>query len=264
MPHAGYNMKKGHIISLVLGICIAGITGADSRPMIEDISVGTVEQKISAMYYFGFSKNKASFWYMVKNLDKTYESDDLSYQGERIRKAAAESLGRLGDERAVPFLIKRFNGETREAVKISIIASLGAYKDKDILPVLKAGLESDSKEMVMEALQSAASYGDTGLVAQIKNIADKSTDDGLRLFSAYALIMLKDEPEKNAGYLRKGLSNPDPTIRFWSAGCLSLIDRIDAIEDLLKALEIENQHWVRKEIEYAVVMLALKRRDSLE
>lgn len=231
---------------------------------MEDLDSGSQEQQISAMYYFGYSKNKACFWYLVKNLDRTIDSEDRNPLGERLRTAAAEAMGRLGDDRAVPFLLKRYRQEKRDGVKRAIIGSLSNFRDKDILPVLKDALQSDNRDLLMESMQCAASYGDSSVVPKIREIREKQEDAGLRLMSSYALVRLGDEPDKNTELLRKDIINSDPAIRFWSAYCLSRTDRIEAIGDLLRALEIENCPWVRKEIEIAVVQLARKKRDAEE
>ena len=245
----------------VFVFCIMLSANIESRPLLEHLNSGSFEEQIHAMYYFGYSKNKSCFWILVKNLNKTFDKEDSSPWGERFRQAAAESLGRLGDGRAVPFLIKQYNDEKKESVKRSIIFSLGFFKDKEILPVLTDGLQSKNRDVLFESLETAASYGDTSVVSRVKSIAGTKDDTGLSVLSSYALIRLGDESEKHASLLRKELVNSDPSIRYWSAYCLSRTDRVEAIDDLIKALEIENYPWVRKEMEFALVMLAKKKRE---
>ena len=114
---------KINICKLCMCMFIIGLfpAAAWSNPVMEYFKTGSREKQIFAMHYFSYSKNKRCFWYLVKNLNRSFDKEDKNTWGPKFRSVAAESLGRLSDERAVPFLIKRYKKEKNLKVKKSII-----------------------------------------------------------------------------------------------------------------------------------------------
>jgi len=236
-----------------------------AKPELEDLKTGSPEQQISAMYYFGYTGNKKAFWYMVNNLGKTINGNEESPLAQRVRQAAAEALGRIRDERAVPFLIERFGREKNDRVKRAILFGLSFYKNPEILPVLKQGLESENSEVLNEALRLAAELGDKNVIPRIKTLSIKENDEIFELSRAFVLLRLEDEQDENSKILIAGLKSKNPLIRFWSANYLSMTARTEAIKEIIKALEIENYIWVSREMERSLYLLAeIKRKKESE
>ncbi|MCU0846660.1 MAG: HEAT repeat domain-containing protein [Spirochaetes bacterium] len=243
--------------ALLLLLSFPALEGEAGRwPTFDDLESGSYEEKITAMYFYGYSRNKRAFWYMVKNLDAETGSERGRELGERVRTSAAESLGRLGDERAVPFLVERYRVEKSDPVRKSILSALGRFKGAGISQTVSDGLLSGNTDVQNEALVTAAMIGDRGLVPQIRAITVKEGDSRTKYSICFALVKLGDDPEKNSGLFRSGLKEKDPSTRFWCAYYLSMTDRTELISDIIAAVEIENQEWVKKQMETAIYALS--------
>jgi len=233
-------------------------------PDIEDLKTGSYQQQLFAMKYFGYSQNKKAFWYMVKNLNRTFDTDAGDEWGVRFRKTAAESLGRIRDLRAVPFLVKRFEVESENTVLASIVSALSFYKSPAVFKVLKKGLASDDDKVRIESVKACALYGDKTFVVQIKQLLQKKPEKQDALAIYFALLKLGDEPDINADLIKKELKNRDPEIRYLAAYFLSMTERLEAIKYLLQALEIENYSWVGRQIESTLHILAQIKRKKIQ
>ncbi len=259
-------MKSGKSLIVVVSLVLCYLTGAAGfpGPKIENLKTGSLEEQVEAMYYFGYSGNKKAFWYMVKNLERTFDGNDENPWGATFRQAAAVSLGRLGDDRAVPFLLKRYGVEQNEKVKQAILFALGFYKSSVILPVIRDGLSSQDRDTRVEALRAAARFKNSEIAGDIQGITDQAEDYIIKMAGAYALVSLENEPDRYAEVLLGGLTRKEPDIRFWAVYYLSRVERIDAIDDIIRALEIENYSWVRREMERALSVLyeSRKRREK--
>lgn len=69
--------------------------------------------------------------------------DALNYNNLLVREAAIQSLGKIGDSRAVPFLNSVLNDKSF-AIKLSAIKALGNIGDPRAIPFLKQIAENDS------------------------------------------------------------------------------------------------------------------------
>ena len=96
----------------------------------------------------GFSGNKAAFYYLVENLLGEKESALSERRRIRIRAVAAESLGRLRDERAIPHLIARYGREESPEVRRSILFAVSFYRSKEADGVIRDGLASGDEMFV--------------------------------------------------------------------------------------------------------------------
>jgi len=243
--------------ALLLLLSLPAPEGQAGRwPTFDDLESGSYEEKIAAMYFYGYSRNKKAFWYMVKNLEVETGIERGMELGERVRTSAAESLGRLGDERAVPFLVGRYRLEKSDPVRKSILSALSRFRGAEISQAVSDSLSSGNADVRNEALVTAAMIGDKGLVPQIKAITFKEGDTRTKYSVCFALVKLGDDPEKNSGLFRSGLKEKDPSTRFWCAYYLSLTDRTEFISDIIAAVEIENHEWVKKQMETAIVALS--------
>jgi hypothetical protein len=107
------------------------------------LQTGSIEQRIDAMLNIGYARNRAGFWYLVKYLEYDRAEEETA-TAVRLRVAAAESLGRLNDERAIPHLVERFGKEQSPEVKARILFALGMYRDERARQVIAGALDDKS------------------------------------------------------------------------------------------------------------------------
>lgn len=235
-----------------------------ANPYMEILKAGTHEQKIEAMLHLGYAGNKKAFWYLVKNLNVEAEGGRGSERMEFLRCAAAEALGRLRDERAVRFLVERYNKEKSLQVRAAVVFALGLLKHGEGIPVIENALGSGIDRLVIQSLQAAAHSGNSGFVPRIKEIVRNSDDKRIKLAGIYALIMLNDSVAENMKLLNQGLLDRDPVTRFWTASYIAEAGKVEGLQPLVKAREIEGIDWVRREIESGIYRLVVARKKHLD
>jgi HEAT repeat protein len=250
---------------IILSAALSFIPFAEARPVMQHLITGSFEQQLAAIYYFGYSGNRKAFWYFVKNLNREFHGEADRSWGMRFRRAAAVSLGRLKDERGVPFLVKRYKKEKNPVVRRAILFSLSFYgRGAGVTDIIKNGLESKNRELVIEAVATAAVTGDKELVPFVKKIQSGSSDPEVKLVTAYALVKLGGEFGEQIKSIISMLKNPRPELRFLAAYYLSRTEYIGAVDDVIKAIEIEIYSWVRREMEACMYRLNMIRRELKE
>ncbi|HRX15335.1 MAG TPA: hypothetical protein P5123_03390 [Spirochaetota bacterium] len=223
-------------------------------PMFRQLMEGTLEQKTQAMYHLGYAKSRKPFWLYVKYLSfMPQERDEMS--AIQCREAAADALGRIKDPRAAKYLLERWEVEKQPIVKRKIIFSLRNYRDEKIADVIRAGLKDEDERVVFESVVSSAFYKNESLSTDIKSFMDKTEDTALKAACAFSLIMLNYEVTDNAKFLRESLTNKNPEVRYWCAFFLGEADRVEAIRDLERALDIEYRYYVARQIDLAIIRL---------
>ncbi len=243
---------------------VAAAVSAAENPYIELLRSGSYEQRIDAMLRLGFAGNRVAFFYLVENLDSGRDGEASPVRRIRIRSVAAEALGRLRDDRAVPHLVARYGREQSPEVKRSILFALSFLKPAGAEGVVDDGLASGDEGVLFEAIRTAALSGDAAHAPRLREIAAKSPLERVRLSCAYALVMLGDDVEKNSAYLAAGLGSRDPESRFWAAVNLGEAGRTGSLGGLARAREIENMEWVKREIDIAAARLAVMRARQRE
>ncbi len=222
--------------------------------MFKRLKTGTIEQKTEAMYHLGYARNRKAFWLYVKYLSFTPLGVD-GLPAIQCREAAADALGRIRDPRAAKYLLERWKIEKQPSVRRKIIHSLRNYQDEEIADVIRAGMKDEDERIVFESIVSSAYYKNDALSADLKSYFDSTESTTLKLACAFAQVMLNSNADDNALFLRKSLTNNDPEVRYWSAFFLAEADRVEAIRDIERALEIEYRYYVARELDMALTRL---------
>ncbi|MDH7552776.1 MAG: HEAT repeat domain-containing protein [Spirochaetota bacterium] len=248
---------KFRLLSLVISLFVfTEVLLADDY--IEMLKNGTWEQRITAMYTLGYSGNKKAFWYLVKYLDQSFQSENQSL-GVRVRQAAAISLGRLKDDRAIPYLVERYKKEENTEVKRAIIFALRFFKPTpEAITVVKQALADSNKDIKWEALMVSSVYCDSSLASDIAQLAN-SDDPEIKVIAAYIQYTLNQNKPENEALMRKSLTHKSPLVRYWASHFLVKSVGTPALEDIMKALEIESVWWVANEMENSIYILSRKK-----
>ena len=254
----------GFMAMVTAAALLSSVNSLEANPYLEFLRSGTYERKIEAMLHLGYAGNKKAFWLMVKNLNVDDSEGRGSERMAHLRSAAAEALGRLRDQRAVTFLVERYQKEKSLRVKNSIVFSLGLLKDRRGYGVIENGLASGETELVIQSMRAAAMTSNADFIPKIKDAMSKSGDERAALAGAYALVMMGDGIPENMNKLAAGLLSRDPVLRFWSAGYLTEAGRMEGLDPLLRAREIESTDWVRRQIDTGINRLALVKKSFLE
>ena len=223
----------------------------------------------------------------VEALQHLAEDDDPEARAQLVRRMVAGSLGdmramaRLGDPNAINFLIKQI--ESGEGSKLTQIDALIQSKSPLAIPplirLLKAknypthmaaaadGLGTLNATQAIPALREL--YGDQSQLGSVRFMAAvglfKMGDmTGIamlrqRLFSdvphlsiGTALLMASRPDGEWQTVVRKGLSDPDPTVRVMAADLLALVDR-EAARASLEQLLLDDNPVIREKASQSMV-----------
>ncbi|MFW5863080.1 MAG: HEAT repeat domain-containing protein [Spirochaetota bacterium] len=240
-------------------VCILLTKPAGAVDYFHWLKHGSWKQRVHAMYHLGYSGYKPSFWILVEYLGKEFKEPNDSNLGVRVRQAAAVGLGKLEDERAVPYLVERFKKEKKPKVRKAIIFALSFYNKKSMVEVVQMGLKDESQEVRWEALQTASAMGDDAPVSAVSQFAAGNDNPSVAIIAAYVLYMSGQEKEKNRDTLLNGLQNKNPEVRYWATHYAARALGVEALDAIIRASEIESVYWVMKEMDDNIYTLARKK-----
>jgi HEAT repeat protein len=225
---------------------------------------GSPEQVIEALNQLSYAGHKSMFWNYVKYLDYTAGEDKGGTAAYRVRKAAAEALGRLKDDRAVSHLVERFKKEKNNQVKAAILYGLSFYRSASANPLIDESLASPDDDIRYHAMMTAVTVERKEAISKIKNLFNNEKDAALKITECYALYALGDSPAENKKLLSEGLKDRDPVVRYRAADYIARLKIDSVVDDVIKALEIENRWWVRVEMDRTVTILYTEKRRKRE
>lgn len=254
-------MNIRNILVIVLIISAAQYARADYLDVLQN--GGSIEEVVDALGELSYAGSRKPFWNYVRYLN--YEAGES--EGGRaymVRRAAAEALGRVRDDRAIAPLMDRFKKEKNDSVRAGIIYGLMFYPQAESSPLIAEGLSSQSEEVRFTALICAATLGRKDLIPRIKPLLESEKDVPMKLTASYSLFMLGDDTVANRARCVKGLSSDDPSVRFRAADMIGRAKMDDAIPDIMKAMEIENRYWVREAMDHALTILYYERKRKRE
>jgi HEAT repeat protein len=88
----------------------------------------------------------------VDSLIEDLNSDDIL-----VREAVIQSLGRIGDSMAVPFIIRALD-DKKFAIRLSAVKALGDIGDPQAIPFLKKVVDADHDPYIRQAARAALQY----------------------------------------------------------------------------------------------------------
>jgi HEAT repeat protein len=109
-----------------------------------------------------------------------------------IRAHAAGRLGRLGDPRAIPYLME-MRDDPEEQVRASVIRALGRLKAKEAEGLLLETLDDPSPLLRDAAVSALGHIGAVDAIPRLRKRLDSELDPEVRLNTVEALVILGDE-----------------------------------------------------------------------
>lgn len=181
----------------------------------------------------------------VPDLCRALNDDD-----RRVRHAAAEVLGEIGDTTAVSDLLKALN-DISEDVRVSVAEALGKLKANIASQSLLEVLKNTNNSFLFRgtAIMALANIGDANAASDISECLLNDNDENIRPFAAFALGEIRNTTALPA--LIAALDDPHFTVRQAAAYALGKIKDTSAIPALQKALHDSNSR-VRENIVYAL------------
>lgn len=152
--------------------------------------------------------------------------------------AAAEALGSIGDPAAVPALIRALSDEY-EAVCMAAAESLGAIGDeRAVVPLISILAD---QELFWVADRALVNIG-TPAIAPLLEVFTSHTNETLRHSAARTLGHL--EADQAVGALIEALEDPSEMVRWASVSALGTIKHPSAAGPLVRMLVYQDVHWM--------------------
>jgi len=160
---------------------------------------------------------------------------------DRVRQAAASSLGRLGDASAAPALIAALK-DALPSMRFAAVRSLGALRARAAVPALSALLGDPDASMRRTVAQELGQIGDPAAKDALK-AALTDADEATRLEAADALAQMGDASGQAAA--SAGLNSANPVSRRRAALALARGGDASALSALDAAFATEKDRATR-------------------
>jgi HEAT repeat protein len=113
-----------------------------------------------------------------------------------VRDHAATALGRMGDPRAIPYLME-LRDAPEEMTRFSVIQALGRLKAKEAERFLLERLDDPSPLIRMTAATALGHIGSVDAIPRLRESLDTDPDPYVRLHAVESLVILGDEAARD-------------------------------------------------------------------
>ncbi|MDY7048301.1 MAG: HEAT repeat domain-containing protein [Microcystis panniformis WG22] len=221
-------VKLGLEIDLKLGARLAGEVNFKFQKQTVGLVLGLDVPKRFKVELLGLTKSNQ----VVNELNQALKDSDWG-----VRWKAAEALGEIGTETAIPGLLKALE-DSDGFVRVRASEALAKIASETAIPELLKALEHSNKDVRGNAAFALGKIGsETAIAGLIKALKDSNRN--VREKAAAALD--KISPETAIAGLLKALEHSNRNVRGKAAAALDKISPETAIAGLLKALEHSNK-----------------------
>ena len=154
-----------------------------------------------------------------------------------VRENSAEALGRIGDVRAVPYLIESMEEDPDDEVRLKSAWALGEIGDPEAVDGLITALEDREWDVRKTAASALGMIGDHRAVPYLIKALEDS-DWQVRKYAAVSLGKMKDE--RAIPLLLDAMEDGDADVRWKAMLALAKLGE-SVIEPLIEALR--NKNW---------------------
>ncbi|HEY9638381.1 MAG TPA: HEAT repeat domain-containing protein [Coleofasciculaceae cyanobacterium] len=168
----------------------------------------------------------------------------LKDQAPNVREKAAEALGEIGNETAVPALLKALDDDPVFTVRWATVTALGKIGSETVVPGLKKALDDTAYFVRLAAVSALGAIGGKAAISALLKALEQQKDWNVYLKAAYELEKLGHTNGITA--LSKALENPEFTICGKAISALELLNSERAVWALFEAIEKHPKSSVRQ------------------
>jgi HEAT repeat protein len=172
----------------------------------------------------------------------------LTDPSPRVRRQAAESLARVGDQSASRDLLRHIE-EHPELVEEETLEALGSFKNPDSLDILLKLLEDPRPSLKRAAAKALGRLGDARAVEPLAKAASRKGDPDLRRAAVQALRRLPADRAEEA--IGQALYDKAPSIRIAAAEAVSE-SRLEGLAPSLRQAIAEFADETSSEMAYSL------------
>ncbi len=192
----------------------------------------------NAAVALGVIRDKRAVEPLISTLNDVFDKKQKKIGDVQLQKVVIETLGRLGDKRAVPALIKALDDER---LIITAIKSLGLLKDKQAVPDLMKFLNDEKVPVRQEALLALGEIGDPSALGAMKELLD---NEQFRAKHTVIEAIGKVNDDRATEILIDLLNSPNNSVVDRVIILLGKLKKKRAIKPLVKAIgKNKNRLW---------------------
>jgi len=232
------------LIVLIIHSDIYKTSRQPSRESVSNISTSQLEKLLNTA-----SRETMQRYEAIKSLGKLGDKRAVPFLIKLLkdknficRNYAAEALGRLSDRRAVLPLVFALK-DTDETVRLSAVEALGLLSDKRAVSALINVLNDKDLAVRYCTIQTLLKLGDPQAVKAIINKLNDNSPD-IRALAAKSLVAFKEPTSYSA--IMKLLDDKDVNVRAESARALADLSAKSALPKIKNAFVAEKQRMPRK------------------
>jgi HEAT repeat protein len=130
-----------------------------------------------------------------------------------VRGHAVTALGKLGDPRAIPYLIE-VRHDPEDIVRMDVMTALGQLGTKEAEDAVSEGLRDPAALVRMSAAEALGRMGAVNAIPLLRSASDSDPNPEVRLSAVESLVILGDEsardrvPEALGAISRRVRSHP--------------------------------------------------------
>ena len=231
------------VVLIALGSAISASTRQSHLAKIkEDMLVGTKEEKVQAIQYCGFSREKSCYYILVKALkDKDPE----------IRAETAGALGLLRIYESIPILEGALKSEDKLNVKLALIQGIGYSGFHTGAPIILPFLSDNDVKLRLVTARALAKIRAPDSINTVNSTIESETDDLVRVTLIYASLAINVNHPENIVRLSEYFFNSSVSVRYQAAKAAQDLKIKELLARLATAIEIEELPWLNNEFKLA-------------
>ena len=172
----------------------------------------------------------------------------LSDPAVKVRLAATEALGGLGDTIAVRALIDVLKRDTDAGVRRAAAWSLGELSDARAIPALSDALRTDTDaEVRRNAAHALGEIEDARATPALSEVLRRDKDVSVRRAIVEALSSIEDPA--SAAALYPVLKDTDPDMRRAAVEALGSIENVESVDEILPLVRDESKEVRRAAVD---------------
>ncbi|MES0491636.1 MAG: HEAT repeat domain-containing protein [Leptospirales bacterium] len=208
----------------------------------EDMLVGTKEEKIKAIQYCGFSREKSCYYILVKAL-KDKDPD--------IRAETAGALGMLRILESIAVLEGALKSEKELNVKLAIIQGIGYSGFHVGASIILPYLQDSEVKLRLVTGRALAKIKAPDSLSTINNAIETEKDDLVRVTCIYASLGINVNHPENIVRLSEYFFDDSVSVRYQAARAAQDLKIKELLARLATAIEIEELPWLKNEFRLA-------------
>ncbi|MDH5716615.1 MAG: HEAT repeat domain-containing protein [Spirochaetia bacterium] len=212
--------------------------------LIYETKVGGIESRIRAIKTCGSQR----MYFCLRAL-----TENLEDENSEIRRVSAQNIGTLRIYDAFNALESALKKENETKVKKTIIMAIGYLNKPNTSNAIEPYLRDKEDEIRETTAKSLALLNDEKSLGALRQAYKAENNELVKVNILSTILIIDSTDYKERAELLKYLNNSNRWIRYNAAQTLQTVRFVEAVNTLEKALNLEDEIIVRKELYRAYI-----------